>query len=208
MLAGCATSPATRPHVSARERPPAATDGSASGDSAPTDGPASGDPAPTGLLPSPAIEVPGAPTADRAAPRGWFLPVTNRSVEAVISRFGDARDGGRRSHEGIDIAAPRGTQVVAPVGGRIVVSGTRSRGGNVVVLIDSTGEYEFVFSHLHARRVARGERVAAGDVLGTVGTTGNAAGGPPHLHFEVWLGSAPIDPYPLLAAAAPRTAGR
>lgn len=141
-------------------------------------------------------------------PAGWYAPVVNTGVEAVISRFGDPRDGGRRSHEGIDIAAARGTLVVAPVAGRVVVSGTRSLGGNVVVLIGTSREFEFVFSHLHARAVSRGQLVRAGEVLGTVGTTGNAAGGPPHLHFEVRLASGPIDPYPLLAGVGRAARGQ
>jgi murein DD-endopeptidase MepM/ murein hydrolase activator NlpD len=144
------------------------------------------------------------PSADIAVPlgaRGWHVPVYGANSSAVISRFGDPRDGGSRSHEGIDIGAPRGTPVVAPVGGTVVVSGTRSLGGNVVVLIGREGRYEFVFSHLDRRDVRRGQRVYAGEVLGSVGTTGNAAGGPPHLHFEVRLPSGAVDPYPLIESS-------
>jgi len=192
LLTGCATSPAPRPHVAGRERPPEVAERT----------PPAAMPDPEEAVPSPAGGSPAAETLERAAARGWHLPVINVGPEAVISRFGDPRDGGRRMHEGIDIAAVRGTPVVAPVGGRIVVSGARSLGGNVVVLIDASDGYEFVFSHLHTRAVDRGQIVGAGELLGTVGTTGNAAGGPPHLHFEVRLASAPVDPYPLFAVAA------
>jgi len=197
LLAGCATNPAPRPHVAARERPPDVVD-----------------PVPEATRAEPHVaERPDSGSAIATdpvpvEPRAWFLPVPSVGTSSVISRFGDARDGGGRSHEGIDIAAPRGTPVVAPVGGRIVVSGKRSLGGNVVILIDSTGRYEFVFSHLHARAVGRGQAVRAGEILGTVGTTGNAAGGPPHLHFEVHLASGPVDPYPLLVSAARTSRGQ
>lgn len=154
---------------------------------------------------SPAATSPAAPADTGPGNGGWYVPVTGADSNAVISSFGDPRDGGRRSHEGIDIGAPRGTAVVAPAAGTVVVSGTRSLGGNVVVLIDREGHYEFVFSHLDHREVRRGQRVAAGDLLGSVGTTGNAAGGPPHLHFEVRLPSGPVDPTPFLEVTPRRT---
>jgi murein DD-endopeptidase MepM/ murein hydrolase activator NlpD len=125
----------------------------------------------------------------------------------VISRFGDPRGASRR-HEGIDIAAPRGTPVLAPTAGKVIVSGTRSLGGNVVVLLSGDGIYEFVFTHLDERAVARGELVRGGDLVGYVGTTGNAAGGPPHLHFEVRAENGPLDPYPFVAGAMPARAGQ
>jgi len=191
LLAGCATNPAPRPHVAAREQPSEVVESTPAGARAEPHRAKSPD---TGS----AIATDPVPAGSGA----WLLPVPNVSTGSVISQFGDPRDGGGRSHEGIDIAAPRGTPVVAPVGGRIVVSGKRSLGGNVVILMDSAGRYEFVFSHLHARAVGPGQAVRAGEILGTVGTTGNAAGGPPHLHFEVHLASGPVDPYPLLVSAA------
>ena len=199
MITACATNPAPRPHVAAR--PPAASESSPESATAHTsdseirdatgDAEAGGRPGREGR---PDPEVPA-----------WFQPVVGADRSAVISRFGDSRDGGRRSHEGVDIEAPHGTMVVAPVTGQVVVSGPRSLGGNVVVVIDDQRCYEFVCSHLDRRAVTRGQRVSAGDVLGTVGTTGNAAGGPPHLHFEVHLPSGPVDPLPLLSRRTPPT---
>lgn len=132
---------------------------------------------------------------------GWYLPVSTFRDDAVISRFGDSRDRGSRRHEGIDILAPRGTPVIAPLSGRVVFSGVRRLGGNVVVLRSGAGSVELVFTHLERRDVTEGQRVDAGERLGTVGDSGNARGGPPHLHFEVHGDGGPVDPYPLLTGS-------
>lgn len=96
------------------------------------------------------------------------------------------RSGGRL-HEGVDVFAPRGTPIIAAADG--VISQVRagsSRGGKSVWLTEPDGTYYF-YAHLEAFHpdVARGVRVSGGDVLGYVGTTGNAEGTTPHLHFEI-----------------------
>lgn len=131
-------------------------------------------------------------------PSGWLAPLRDLGAHAVVGRFGDPRDGGRRSHEGIDILADRGTPVLAPVDGRVIVSGQRGRAGNVVVLESDQDGRELWFMHLDSREVTRGSRVRAGDRIGTVGNTGNAEGTEPHLHFEVHGPDGPVDPWPLL----------
>lgn len=131
-------------------------------------------------------------------PSGWFAPLPDLGAHAVVGRFGDPRDGGRRAHEGIDILADRGTPVLAPVDGRVILSGQRGRAGNVVVLESDQDGRELWFMHLDSRQVARGNRVRAGDRIGTVGNTGNAEGTVPHLHFEVRGPDGPVDPWPLL----------
>ena len=219
LVAGCAHNPAPRPHVGARQaaddrteretaRPEAAETGYVGPVAHPDPVEAAESAADRVARLSGTSSRAGDATIDTLPPGTWHLPIASFAPNAVIGRFGDPRGGGTRSHEGIDIGAPRGTVVVAPVAGRISVSGTRSLGGNVVVLVDDSREYEFVFSHLDSRLVQRGQPVGAGELLGTVGTTGNAQGGPPHLHFEVHYGTQPIDPYPLLTRTAFLLGGR
>jgi murein DD-endopeptidase MepM/ murein hydrolase activator NlpD len=124
------------------------------------------------------------------------FPVYGHDTTAIGSRYGDARDGGRRRHEGLDIFAPRGTPVLAAADG--VVRSTRSNrlGGKVVWLRDQFGRSHY-YAHLDTQVVRRGQRVRAGDTLGFVGNTGNARTTAPHLHFGIYS-SGSFDPYPAL----------
>lgn len=132
------------------------------------------------------------------------FPVEGRSSAAIGGQFGDPRAGGARSHEGVDIFAPRGTAAVAAADGRVSRVGTNPLGGNVVWLRtdDALGLY---YAHLDRQVAETGDRVRAGDVVGRVGNTGNAAGTPPHLHFSVYDDGA-VDPYPFLYEPAERAA--
>jgi murein DD-endopeptidase MepM/ murein hydrolase activator NlpD len=104
-------------------------------------------------------------------------------------------------HQGTDIFAPVGTPVVAVDMGQVRFT-TDPKGGIVAYLKTSDGT-TYYYAHLSATQ-GQDRFIAAGDVLGYVGTTGNAAGTSPHLHFEVHpQGSAPVNPYPLLAAMDP-----
>ncbi len=109
--------------------------------------------------------------------------------------FGAERGG--RLHRGVDVFAPRGAPVFAVTDGTVE---TRSdpRTGNAVHLVGDDA-VRFVYTHLHsyATGIDTGVRVDAGAELGSVGTTGDA-GGVPHLHFEVWVDGAPVDPYSLV----------
>ena len=101
-------------------------------------------------------------------------------------------------HDGLDIGAPVGTPVVAAASGRVILAG-RVADGAVVVMIDHGGKVETLYGHLEpALAVKKGDQVAAGQLLGTVGMTGNTKG--PHLHFELWHGAKPIDPLTVLPA--------
>jgi murein DD-endopeptidase MepM/ murein hydrolase activator NlpD len=91
--------------------------------------------------------------------------------------------GGRRPHEGIDIRAERGTSVRAAEAGRVIHSGGGLGAYGKVVIVKHAGRYSTVYAHNDRIRVGKGAFVEKGDVLATVGTTGNASG--PHLHFEV-----------------------
>jgi len=125
------------------------------------------------------------------------FPVPGLGVQAVRSRFGAERDAGRRSHQGLDIFAPRGTPVIAIVDGYARAS-TNQLGGNVIWLNDASRGRTFYYAHLDRWAVDGGADVQVGDTLGFIGTTGNARTTPPHLHFGIYDGG-PIDPLPFLA---------
>jgi peptidoglycan LD-endopeptidase LytH len=135
------------------------------------------------------------------APRTLVIPVAGVARERLRSSWGEPRSGGRR-HEGIDIFARRGTPVLAAAAGEVVRIGHDRLGGNVV-WIAGAGARMYYYAHLEAYRpgLAVGEVVEPGRWLGRVGTTGNAQGTPPHLHFGVYPAATmfrAVDPAPLL----------
>lgn len=130
---------------------------------------------------------------------GLTFPVLGKGSSSIKSSFGDPRDGGRRDHEGIDIFAPRGTDVVAVADGVITNVGNTNVGGLVVWQQDLQRNVTYYYAHLHTQSVRAGERVTAGQTVGTVGNTGNARTTPPHLHFGVYRpGRTAIDPVPFI----------
>lgn len=126
-----------------------------------------------------------------------LCPVKDAGKFDFSNSFGAPRHGGRK-HAGNDIFAKRGTPVLASVSGTMrVVRGSITGLGYE---LDGDDGVRYFGAHMDALRVGGG-RVNQGDVIGTVGTTGNAMGTPPHLHFEVKPGGGhSIDPYPLLRA--------
>ena len=123
----------------------------------------------------------------------WVCPV--QGPHAFSNDWGQPRSGGR-SHQGNDILAPRGTPVVANVAGSVKAHNS-GLGGISYYLSGSDGNTYFG-THLDRLSGVSGP-VAAGTVIGYVGNTGNARGGPTHLHFEIHLGGGrPVNPYPTL----------
>lgn len=129
------------------------------------------------------------------------FPVSGINSKAVGSFFGAPRDGGKRSHKGIDIFAPKGTPVLAVTEG-IVGHRTKSGlGGKVVWLSSAEKRFRLYYAHLDSQAVRPGQRVFVGDTLGFVGNTGNARTTPPHLHFSIYkMGRGAVDPYPFVHA--------
>lgn len=132
------------------------------------------------------------------------FPVQGHGSKAVRSFFGNARDGGRREHEGVDVFAPRGTPVLAVTSGW-ASAGNNNLGGKVVWLRNEGRSY--YYAHLDSQYVSALRIVKRGDTLGTVGTTGNAERTPPHLHFGIYVsGEGAIDPYPFIHTPTERPA--
>ncbi len=130
----------------------------------------------------------------RVAPTLAF-PVQGGTERDIGSVWGAIRDGGRRSHAGIDIFARRGTPVLAAAAGRVAEVGVNELGGNVVWLRDERGNAHY-YAHLSEQLVTEGAVVARGDTVGRVGNTGNARTTPPHLHFGIYRrGEGPLDPF-------------
>lgn len=133
------------------------------------------------------------------------VPVQGVAPSSLTDTFTDPRPGGR-THHAIDIPAARGTPVVAAADGIILKATSERLGGRAVYQLSADSSHAFYYAHLSrvADDVAPGTRVTAGDVLGTVGATGNANGA--HLHFAVWAlddlqppwADRPVNPYPLL----------
>jgi hypothetical protein len=128
------------------------------------------------------------------------FPISGKSYVNIGSFFGVPRDGGRRTHEGVDVFAERGTPVVAVSAGRVTRVGNNRLGGNTVSL--SSGRYSFYYAHLDTQLVSMGNSVSLGDTLGTVGNTGNAVTTAPHLHFGIYsVGRRSVDPMPFFRNA-------
>jgi murein DD-endopeptidase MepM/ murein hydrolase activator NlpD len=151
----------------------------------------------------------GLPDLDALRGRHLALPVEGIQRKALRDTFAEGREG--HVHEAMDILAPRGTPVVAVDDGRIEKLFNSKRGGLTVYQFDPGGTYCYYYAHLdrYAPGLAEGQVVKRGQVIGYVGTSGNAAPDTPHLHFTIfklgedkrWWQGAPINPFPVWAVS-------
>jgi peptidoglycan LD-endopeptidase LytH len=155
----------------------------------------------TGVIPT------SAPEAKDLAARHLTIPVEGIPAGRLVRSYHDARSGGRE-HEALDILAPRNTPVVAVEDGIVAKLFFSKAGGNTIYQFDPGREFAYYYAHLerYADGLKEGQQVHRGDVIGYVGTTGNAPKNTPHLHFAVfrltpdkhWWEGTPIDPYDIL----------
>jgi murein DD-endopeptidase MepM/ murein hydrolase activator NlpD len=126
------------------------------------------------------------------------MPLEDVSRREVADTWQAPRGVGRR-HEGQDIFAPKGTPILSATNGYIYKIGENNLGGQTVSVISSGGRV-YYYAHLdsYAKGIEVGNRVSTRTVLGYVGTTGNAQGTPPHLHFGIYTLTGAINPLPLL----------
>ena len=137
------------------------------------------------------------------AGRSLAIPVSGVEKVSLHDSFTDGR--GARKHEAIDIHAPRGTPVIAAGDGCVVKLFRSVPGGITLYQFDPQGKFAYYYAHLdrYADDVIEGSQLARGDVLGYVGTTGNAPAKTPHLHFAIfrmgpekrWWTGTPVNPY-------------
>jgi murein DD-endopeptidase MepM/ murein hydrolase activator NlpD len=132
------------------------------------------------------------------------VPVAGIDAHSLKSTFNEVRGGGSRRHEAMDILAPRGTPVLASVDGRVAKLFTSAAGGLTIYQFDEDEQYCYYYAHLdaYAPDLTEGQSVKRGQLIGYVGTTGNAPPGTPHLHFAIyklgadkkWWDGVPLDP--------------
>lgn len=123
------------------------------------------------------------------------FPIKGQGNRAIGSFWGDPRDGGKRSHEGIDIFARKNTLLLAVCDGEIERVENGGLGGKTVWLYDKEHEQSVYYAHLEEQLVREGQKVKAGDIIGRVGNTGNARTTPPHLHLGIYPdGMGAVDP--------------
>ena len=159
---------------------------------------------------SPPAVAAAAPSAIAGVPpsaTGMLLPVAGIKPSQLTDTFNQAR-GSERRHEALDIMAARGTPVLASVDGKVEKLFTSKQGGLTVYEFDTAATHAYYYAHLdrYAPGLVEGMPLRQGDLIGYVGSTGNANPDAPHLHFAIfqlgpekhwWQGTA-VNPYPLL----------
>jgi peptidoglycan LD-endopeptidase LytH len=184
---------------------------------------------PMAPLPEPPSESPGppsapAPSGERAEAgtaepdvaiedlreRGLLVPVKGIAASQIPDTFDAARDGAR-VHNAQDILAKRGTPVLAADDGSIIHIGKNALGGNVIWTADPSRRFAFYYAHLErfAKGLRDGQQISRGEVIGYVGTSGNAPKNTPHLHFQLlrivsgtrYSAGPPLNPLPFFTQA-------
>ena len=157
--------------------------------------------------PSPDVkgETIGADLVAELRRRDLEVPIDDADIDDMKGDFAERRGGGSRGHEAIDILAPRHTPILAVEDGTIARLFFSKAGGTTIYQFDPERRFCYYYAHLerYASGLSEGMRVSKGDVIGYVGTTGNAPPNTPHLHFAIfeltdqkrWWDGKPIDPY-------------
>jgi peptidoglycan LD-endopeptidase LytH len=160
-----------------------------------------------------------APVTRPFVERAWFVytlatqepaavlpdPLASRRRSRFVDSWGNARSGGRH-HEGIDVFAAKDTPVRSTTSGIVTRVGTNHLGGRVVWLLGPGLERHY-YAHLNRYAEIRvGDQIEAGTIIGYAGNTGNARGGPVHLHYGIYRNGIAQNPYPRLAAGARQAA--
>lgn len=148
----------------------------------------------------------------RLRARGLALPVSAVSAAQLTDNYTHARSAGA-THQALDIMAPRGTPVLAVEDGRVTKLFSSKAGGITLYQFDPAAEYVYYYAHLdrYADGILEGHNVTKGQIIGYVGSTGNAAPNAPHLHFAVsrlgperqWWRGTPINPFLIWRNAKP-----
>ena len=169
--------------------------------------PAVSPPPPAMSAPAPSAPVMSANVTEELRSRSLTLPVQGIKKDDLRDTFDEMRGGSRR-HEAMDILAPRNTPVFAVEDGKIARLFLSDAGGITIYQYDPTETYVYYYAHLerYAEGLKEGDTVKRGQVIGYVGTTGNAPRDTPHLHFAIfkmtddkrWWQGTPIDPYSVL----------
>ena len=173
---------------------------------------------PTGASPQPALQprnpLPMSGVTTPPSGSALLVPVLGVPREQLLDTYTDARSEGR-SHDAIDIMAPHGTPVVAVADGTIAKLFNSERGGLTIYQFEPDGRLAYYYAHLqsYAEGLVEGQTIQRGQVIGFVGSTGNADPAGPHLHFAVfvlgpertWSEGEAINPYPLLTGDTSQT---
>lgn len=139
--------------------------------------------------------------------RELMVPVDGVRPEELTDTYHARRSGGR-AHQALDVMARRGTPVIAADAGIVRRISSNPLGGNTVYVVDHARRFVHYYAHLdrYARSLREGMEVRRGELLGTVGTTGNAPANAPHLHYQLlrytdtrlWWTGDPVNPLPYL----------
>jgi peptidoglycan LD-endopeptidase LytH len=156
-----------------------------------------------------AIEATPAELAELSA--SLIVPVQGVRPQELRDTYPERRDGGTRPHEALDILAPRGSPVLSATDGVLRKLHSSTAGGLMIYAGDASDRFVLIYGHLdrYADGLVEGAPLRRGQVIGYVGTTGNAPALTPHLHFAIargrpsveWWRGTPVNPYPLLTRA-------
>jgi len=156
----------------------------------------------------PTVQAPATPASAPVAAGNLVIPVSGVQKAQLTSTWGDARGDGTREHHAIDIMAAKGTPVVAAAAGTIEKIFESENGGHTVYVRRADPAWVDYYAHLdgYAPGLTEGEKVSQGQLIGTVGSSGDASEDGPHLHYEIkrmapgekWHEGTEVDPFPIL----------